>query len=152
MWQKIKDYAKQSLRAVRERAGEKGFAVKTAGIALFLSFSLLAAGFLAYVHTGTLVEYEVLAENRETAADAPVPVAASERAYVPEEIPVRAHYVLRLAEGTLCVYDETGGELYRTEELTFSMLSADDRKALEKEGIPLESRAELLEILSYMRS
>lgn len=68
------------------------------------------------------------------------------------DLPDCAFYTLRLQGETLTVYGDQNRPLYRISSFSNAMLSEKDITELERDGLRLTSRSEVLELLAYLES
>lgn len=104
-------------------------------------FVLGTASFLSYERLIRYEAYSVKTDNATKESD----IAS------PSELPLSEYYVLRTDGTSLLLYDAAERLIYK-QTLTHSMLSENDKKELERDGIRLASRSEVLEMLSYLNS
>ena len=115
--------------------------------ALLAVVSILAVCAAVYVKIEALVAYEKLPEKDSTVMQS----TADSLSEKPDGLPYSKSYVLRLQDGQICVYN-ADNEIIYSEKASAEMLSDDDIQELEREGLTLTARSEVMELLSYLKS
>ena len=111
--------------------------------------SVSAACAALYVWTESFVAYEeVPNEPLAVVTDTDNVPAVTSLA----DLPDCAFYTLRLQGETLTVYGDQNRPLYRISSFSNAMLSEKDITELERDGLRLTSRSEVLELLAYLES
>ncbi len=121
-----------------------------AAFAVFCVISVIGAVAVTYFFRDSIIKYEVIAPVRSEY----VPISAQQREeYIsPGEIPDSEFYTLRLEDGVIVVYDSGGSAVYAVSNEHIGALTKSDVAALTGEGIEIDLRSELIEILNYLRS
>lgn len=107
-------------------------------------FVLGTASFLSYERLIRYEAYSVKTDNATKESD----IASCSK---PSELPLSEYYVLRTDGTSLLVYDDAE-RLICKQPFARSMLSENDKKELERDGLRLTSRSDVLEMLSYLSS
>ena len=122
---------------------------KKYAVVLFAVLSVSAACAALYVWTESFVAYEeVPNEPLAVVTDTDNVPAVTSLA----DLPDCAFYTLRLQGETLTVYGDQNRPLYRISSFSNAMLSEKDITELERDGLRLTSRSEVLELLAYLES
>ena len=122
---------------------------KKYAVVLCAVLSVSAACAALYVWTESFVAYEeVPNEPLAVVTDTDNVPAVTSLA----DLPDCAFYTLRLQGETLTVYGNQNRPLYRISSFSNAMLSEKDITELERDGLRLTSRSEVLELLAYLES
>ena len=122
---------------------------KKYAVVLFAVLSVSAACAALYVWTESFVEYEEV-PNEPLAVVKDAGSLPSEQSLA--ELPDCAFYTLRLQGETFTVYNDQNQPIYRISGFSDAMLSEEDITELERDGLKLTSRSEVLELLAYLES
>lgn len=108
---------------------------------------ILVLGTVSFLSYERLIRYEAHSVNTDNAVRESDAVSFKK----PSELPQSEYYVLRTDGTSLLVYDDAE-HLICKQPFARSMLSENDKKELERDGLRLTSRSDVLEMLSYLSS
>lgn len=123
---------------------------KKAVIAFLGILSVSAACAACYVWTESFVKYEKVPSEKNT--DAVESTANASRVTDLSDLPYSDYYTLRLENGKIRLYGADGTEIYCENDFSPDALSARDKAELERDGLVLASRSDVIEILTYLKS
>lgn len=126
---------------------QKSFTFKAVAAALG-AVTICAAGALSYVYVNSIVEYEVEQDETEYVSTEKNDITVR----TPEDIPQSDSYNLLYDNNALCVYTSDGNLVYKDTTISLKDLPKSDADALSGDGIRFQSRSDLIELLTYLKS
>ncbi len=109
--------------------------------------AIIALGAAVFLSCEHLIRYEAHSVKTDETVREPDTALLSKLT----ELPQSEHYVLRTDGTSLLVYDAEERLIYK-QPLAYVLLSEKDKKELERDGLRLTSRSDVLEMLYYLSS
>lgn len=125
---------------------------KKAAFAFLGLISVCAACAACYVWTESFVKYEKTKPIESARAAQSTQSAEIETEISLFELPASDYYTLRLENGKITVYSANGTLLYAEADFSPKALSERDKAELERDGLIVTARSEVIELLTYLKS